>query len=218
MPMPLPLTRRLWGELTEGSATFSWLSVRFVDAAVEDLFARERCRAKGKAFLALTLATAVYLLMYSVYRQMNDMSQNNAAERRINTIHGYMDFSGSFSALFVATTLGIVRRCPSRRRFVLFEVCTLLASVCGVFGIVLNSEHYMAVLLGYNPDELFRQVRSSDTIMVLTICSFVSISLYASPVRWHVQASTCVAAVVAYGMALFVLGSPESNVFLAHQV
>ena len=56
--------------------------------------------------------------MYSVYRQVYDVSQYNAVERRIDAIHGYIEFSGSFLVLFDAITLEDCEKVPlaSHRR------------------------------------------------------------------------------------------------------
>lgn len=192
-----------------------WASDLSEKDVFESGFVLSSYRAKVKWFFVLALTASVYLFAYATYRFSQTL--NDPREVKISAIKGYTELCGASMCFLLALYAAIVAKLPSLCRIMCFELVTLVFSLCCICALIIHNTHYLAVLLGYDPNELSIP-RMTDTTTVLAFGNFVSVGQYISPIRWRMQAISCGSTAVVYGVAAYLMGSPESPFNRGHQV
>ena len=136
----------------------------------------------------------------------------------MHEIFGFLEYCGVVMMLTVALLALTLSKSASTWRIKFFEAFMTVCSLWGIFSVIGINPHYMATVLGYNIDEIQPGTLKSDTTTVLLLCTVVTVLQYVSPVRWQIQALTCVSTFPVYCVASLVLGGPESADHRGHQV
>eukprot|EP00928_Gymnodinium_smaydae_P092408 TRINITY_DN7627_c0_g1_i1.p1 TRINITY_DN7627_c0_g1~~TRINITY_DN7627_c0_g1_i1.p1 ORF type:complete len:494 (-),score=33.95 TRINITY_DN7627_c0_g1_i1:256-1737(-) len=114
-------------------------------------------------------------------------------------------------------TIGMLGLCAIRRNARSLELAVVILMIYEILAIFSIDKYYVAVALGYSPDEVsFQKHVFSDTRVLLSLKAMVTFTHLCLPIRWYVLLPIQAMAPVTYLTFVSTIGSPEGlmNAFI----